>query len=388
MRTLLIASEADEGMGHVLPWASFVEQAVAQGYQVHMAAPDVGVLKQHMGARYPIHIWQSPRLRTPAASSASAAPSAKSWPELLVSLGYADTHTLQGAVDAWRTMLRYIQPMVVLADYAPALVLAAHSLDIAVLEVGGGFCVPPLVPVPQSFPGIHDSNASALEHATAVLVQAYNACLGRLGKPVMSSLSDTAVWPVQRMVLSAPELDPYGPRTGVVHAGALQGTVLTDDYPPAGPWPAVVGYLKPSTPAIQTLLARMADAGISALIHVPGHSSLEAEHMGSVTITSQPFALASALHHADVYLSNGGLSGVSFALQHGVWPVLVPQQAEQVATARNLLTRGWGSLWLPGAFAVADADMRQLFAPRPRTPRFAAGQPAEVALFATVATMV
>ena len=107
----------------------------------------------------------------------------------------------------------------------------------------------------------------------------------------------------------------------------------------------------------------MVVANVDALIYIPGKQTNEGQRQGSVTFTNKPIDLQCALQSANVYLSNGGLSGVGLALTSGCWPIIVPQQAEQVATVRNLVKRDWGGLWMPGMkidVEISDAHRQKL----------------------------
>jgi UDP:flavonoid glycosyltransferase YjiC (YdhE family) len=381
MARIFLATEADEGLGHVVPWTSFVAQALEHGYEVHMAAPDVGMLNQHIGAAYPVQLWSSPRVRNTAHTRQSTQPSVKSWPELLVSLGYAQALVLQGAVKAWRSILGRVRPSIVVADYAPALMLAAWTMGIPFLEVGNGFCVPPLVPHLQSFPGIKNQNLRAIADADAQLALAYSECLKSFGKPSISSIGEMQSWPVSRIVMSPPELDSYFPRGDVVHAGLLQGGAFEVDSSPTTSLPSVVGYLKGNTPGLDVLIDLLVLSRINALIYISDGKTGGYGNRGSVTLTDQPIPLSSALNRASVYLSNGGLSGVGQALCKGCWPVIVPQQAEQVATARNLLLRGWCGVWLPDSGSGTEERVQALFTPPANEPRSLFETSGESALF-------
>jgi hypothetical protein len=349
MTSIFLATEIDEGMGHIAPWFGFVEQALGWGCQVDMAAPNVGLLNRTIGSRLPVRLWSGPRLRPLGRDHTGGhQPVAKSWVELLVGLGYAQPLELEGMVKAWCNLLTLVAPSVVLADFAPALILAGRILNIPVFEVGGGYCVPPLSPQLENFPGVPRDSAG-LMRADLALCASVNRCLARFNLPLIATYGEVQSWPTQRVVRSPAELDHYGPRSGVTYAGLLSPAPSSNDpTAPFDPWPAVVGYLKSSTPGVETLLAELSDNHIPALIHMPGLPAEGPRVPSSVRLTHQPIDLASALEHAHVYLSNGGLHGVGLALQRGCWPVVVPQQAEQVAMARNLVRRGWGSICLAG----------------------------------------
>lgn len=384
--TLLLATEADEGSGHIAPWAGFVRRALQQGFGVHMAAPNVGQLEEWMGKQQEVDLWQAPVFR--GASSTNRA-SPKSWPELLLSLGYGDAAQLTGAVKGWLSVLKCLKPDIVLADYAPALLAAARVAGIPSLEVGSGFCVPPLLPSLQHFPGVQRSDRSAIDQAASALTSAFNQALRSCGcDEPMTSLSAMASWPVQRVVLSPAQLDHYGQRLGVVYAGflgspkageeAAASTVLQPQWLAKetaqineGQSVRVLGYLKPETPGLQTLIAQLRAASITAYLVVPQSSGREIEHQGSVTVVNQLIDLPPVLLQADIYLSNGGLHGVGLALLAGCWPVVLPMQAEQVAMARNLVALHWGGLYLSDADRATDQYVQTVFAVRPKRTPFA-----------------
>lgn len=378
---LLLATEADEGLGHTSPWVGFVAGAVQQGFDVQMVAPNVGQLGQVLSSNASVGIWQAPVFRS-VVSANQASP--KSWPELLLSLGYGNVAQLTGAVKAWLSILKYLKPAIVLADYAPALLAAARVAGIPSLEVGSGFCVPPLLPDVQHFPGVKRIDRSVMDQAASTLTSAFNQALGSCGhSETMTSLGSMAAWPVQRVIKSPPQLDHYGQRTDVVYVGFLgahnAGAAKTDPAttPPLWPTketrqtnekssPRVLGYLKPETPGLQALIARLRAANINAHLVVPQNNGPEIDQQGSVTVVSQLIDLPQALQQADIYLSNGGLHGVGLSLHAGCWPVVVPMQAEQVAMARNLVALQWGGLYLPDTHGATDQHVQTVFAARPR----------------------
>ena len=202
----------------------------------------------------------------------------------------------------------------------------------------------------------------ALDQADTAVAAAFNAALRFCGsEETLASLGDTAGWPARRVVLGPPELDHYGPRAGVLYAGFLGAAEGLPHAVPselrqvsASPTIRVLGYLKPDTPGLSSLIGQLCDAGVSAHLLVPGrdgagaHGGECAERQGRVTVSGRLVDMPQALRQADVYLSNGGLHGIGMAMRAGCWPVVVPMQAEQVAMARNLVMRRRGALWLPG----------------------------------------
>jgi len=350
-------------MGHVAPWFGFAALALQQGHQVQMAAPNVGQLEQLIGSRLPVTIWQAPFMRRAQSRESTSATTPKSWPELLVSLGYGQATHLTGAVKAWVNLMRSAGADVVIADYAPAVQLAAKVLGIRVIEAGGGFCVPPLDPV-QCFPGVMQHDTTLMVDAEITLTTAFNAALLASGSSlVISGLAEFCEWPVCRLVLSPSHLDHYGKREGVIHIGllGLGASQLVSEQSQShrcGSYPSVVGYLKPGTPGLDSLITRLADAGVEARLFVPGSDASLSR--GQVEVCGKPIDFKEGFKSADVYLSNGGLNGVGQALHDGCWPVVVPMQPEQAAMARTLVRQELGSIWMAQA-AFDDLAFKNLF---------------------------
>jgi hypothetical protein len=369
---LLLATEANEGMGHIAPWSSFVTLALQHGVDVHMAAPDLARLNHFTGQHLGMNLWQAPCVRSVRSDGGTPA---KSWPEILVSLGYADVDGLTGAVKAWINIFKSVKPDVVMVDYAPALMLAARVVAIPVIEVGSGFCVPPLLNGPHALPGIRQADQQAMRLASDKLTHSMNAALHTCGhREVLDSFAEIAIWPARRVVTSPPELDHYGERGDVMYAGFL-GSSIGSATTPSQPGfaitatldgevdlhPSIVGYLKAATPGLDTLIEQLRRADVKAHIVVPDGSDALMTNQDGVVVTRTLVDLSVELPRADVYLSNGGLQGVGQALKAGCWPVVVPMQAEQVAMARQLVMRQWGSFWLAESTAKPQQTLSTWF---------------------------
>lgn len=359
MQTIFLATEANEGMGHIAPWRDFVRLALHKGYQVHMAAPDVGQLERLLGDDLGANVWQAP---SPRRDAGAAHANPKSWPELLFHLGYGDTAKLSGVVKAWINILTSSRASVVIADYAPGIQLAAKVLGLPVIEAGGGFCVPPLSPV-QCFPGVEGQNPAVVKKAEASLCVTFNTVLHKLGSAAtLSNLAEYANWPAHRVVLSSSDLDHYGERAGVSYLGLLGLSQVDAQFirnsPHADADPvSVIGYLKPDTSGLTLLIEQLAEPGIDVKLFISGADSSLGR--GQVKVTSRPLDFAKEFVAADIYLSNGGLNGVGQALHHGCWPVVVPMQAEQVAMARTLVRHKRGAAWLPGV--LPPGQLKRMF---------------------------
>jgi hypothetical protein len=377
MATLLIGTEVAEGMGHVAPWRDFCALAQKANHAVHMAGPDVGLLHERIASRLPVTLWSAP-----CGKPLPHHPPAKSWPELLASLGYAQPHWLSGAALAWAAVLDAVQPDAVLCDYAPALMLACQALGVRYLEAGGGFCVPPIYPdgsMPP-FPGVQKHNqettAEALERLSKALLSAARALSSDRTTAASATWTELHTHAAHRLVTSPPWLDHYETRdptvAPVTHVGFLGlGDALAPDTEnsavrlvarqqpePQHPATHIVGYLKPNTPDLGTLLAELASAGLPTQIYCPGYAGPAAIPAG-ITISNTALNLNDQLNPGAIFVTNGGLASVGLALQKRSRLLLAPQQPEQVAMARRLHKLGLGAVALPGRVGVALEGFRQ-----------------------------
>jgi hypothetical protein len=349
MATVLIGTEVAEGMGHVAPWLDFCRMAIAAGHSVHAAAPDMLVLYRRIGSVSDAKIWAAPR-PPPSLQQATA----RSWPELLLNLGYGQPDALAGTVASWVSLLETIAPDVVVTDYAPALMAASHGLGIHYLEVGGGFCVPPVHAdgAMPPFPGLKDSDAArasirtALVALDAALRQGVGRWQGRMHNVRWADLHRGAK---HRLVLSPAAFDHYDDRAqdslAVEHVGFL-GVSATASSACEGPPRLVrapgehqgarrlVGYLKSGTPRLDTVVSGLAATGLAGRIYVSGAHELPQRE--ALEIVAEPIDLASELSPETLFVTNGGLASVGLACRKCAQMLLIPQQVEQVAMLRRL----------------------------------------------------
>ncbi|MHC5674857.1 hypothetical protein [Nostoc sp.] len=101
---------------------------------------------------------------------------------------------------AWRNLINFVQPSLVVADFAPALVLAAKGV-VPTVVVGNGFCIPPpVVSFPPIRPGTVPEEAFIRQAKVAETVRQVTGFGDPLGKLLNGD---------RAFIFSIPELDLY-----------------------------------------------------------------------------------------------------------------------------------------------------------------------------------
>jgi len=368
MPTFLIGTEAGEGMGHVAKWLDVCAQATQEGHTVHMAGPDVRVLYQCISSRsLPVTVWAGPCVQP-----LPDHPPPRSWPALLVSLGYAQAPWLTGAALAWAAILDSVQPDAVLCDYAPALMLACQALGVRYLEAGGGFCVPPISKEGSMppFPGVQhaqqDTTNGSLNSLSEALRIASRVLKSDQSRAAATAWCDLHIHAAHRLVSSPSWLDHYELRdpqvAPVEYLGFMGLRRESSDMLGVDPGCSpthIVGYLKATTPHLSQLLTQLAKLGLPAKVYCPGRPVVPPP---GFELSEAPLDLQKLLNPATLFVTNGGLTSVGLALQRRSRILLAPQQPEQVAMALRLHKLGLGTVALPERGVTAT---EQLLRPQP-----------------------
>jgi hypothetical protein len=159
-KRLLLAWETGANLGHIVPLAIIAKQFQADGGDCVVAARDLAsahIALQGTGIR----LIQAPCW--PEHFHIGNEDGQAGYLDILALLGFADPGKLIPMMQAWDCLLDLIQPDVVIADHAPALLPLLNMRGIAALAIGNGFTLPPLVPEP--FPPLWSERAPSLPAA-------------------------------------------------------------------------------------------------------------------------------------------------------------------------------------------------------------------------------
>jgi rhamnosyltransferase subunit B len=331
MAKILIGWESGGGFGHVARIRLVARELKARGHEPILALRDV-VEPAPMLAGEPYPVLQGPHWArgTPQRFSPF---SAATFADILAVIGFADADDLSANLRAWDALFSVVRPDLVLAEYAPMMVLAARGRFPTVL-FGSGFTVPPadlaLYPRLQSRVKISMPEAEVL----AVVQEAQK----RRGGPVPQRLSEIFACDY-RFPCTFPELDPYRPlrREPVIPP--------LSDLPPPSPPPAeprFFAYLAAEAPGLPRFVLGLVKSGVPGGIFLrrPAQDFKDALKKTRLTLYEEPQPLAEVLANAKFVIHHGGAGTSEACLTSGRPQVIFPRHLEQTMTARSLRALG------------------------------------------------
>jgi hypothetical protein len=191
----LLAWEIGGGQGHLHLLTAIAERLQFWGIEPVFALQN----QQILGLNLPGKILQAPQVNRRFLDDKSDDKSYL-FTDILYIFGFSTPLTFRFHFQAWRNLINLVKPGLIIADFAPTLVLAARGL-IPTVVVGNGFCIPPPVtdfppirPLPVPIEAIR---RQAIVVETVRRVTGFDVPLGQL-------LNGDRTF-----IFSIPELDPY-----------------------------------------------------------------------------------------------------------------------------------------------------------------------------------
>jgi len=339
-KRIIYAWELGMDLGHIMPFLPLALQLRELGYEVIFAIRDLQYAETVIG-RLGFQVMQAPLwLATP--RNLKGAP--LNYAEIILRYGFLTAPGLKGLVKCWRALFQYTSADLVIADHAPAALLAARTLDLKRVTIGTGFCAPPPVsPLPNMRPWLKvpekrliSSDAFALKNANSVIAD-----LG--GKP-MKMLAD--LFQVNSQFLCTfPELDHYPNRARTRYWGPNynidEGAEIVW---PKGEGHTVFVYLKMTYKDYERVLRVLHKLDIRVIAYVPGVSDDIIRKYGSdsMIISREPVKLRTIVKTCRLALCHAGAGTVAAMLLNGVPLLLLPTQLEQLLVARRIEQMGCG----------------------------------------------
>lgn len=258
--------------------------------------------------------------------------------DALIPYGFCDPQSLRARVRAWSQLFDLVKPDLVIAHAAPTALLALQGTAIASCVFGSGYhCPPDRTPLPLFVP---EMGASIEELAAREKTIVATMNQARPGGPEFRALRDLFDRP--QILTTLPELDHYPDRP----PGALfVGPQFSLNEGSHIKWNKqaelrVFAYLRGSLATNVVQLFSKMLVTFDLWIAAPG-GGVSGPLPSNIHLVPHALSLADA-RKADVAITYGGHNSTAALLLGGVPLILLPQNVEQVLTARAVKDLGAG----------------------------------------------
>jgi rhamnosyltransferase subunit B len=349
MARILLGWELGNGIGYARRLAAIAGRLAAQGHEPVLALRDPKALAD------PVHsVVQAPvvvgRLRPGTQSFLPAG-----FADLIACNGFGFADHLSEILKGWRSLIDQVRPELVVAEYAPSLVLAAWRRTPTVL-IGTPYLMPPAEE--PRFPKREGVQPYADQDAVLEVMRRAQQMLGSpLPERVTQPFAETI-----RVPYGLPELDPWSRQRRERLHGLWEPTAPA--APPSSP--RLFAYLSPQAPVFPAAAEGLARAGLAGEAFIPDcPAPLQALlAAGGMTLHRDPPPLAEAVARASLILHHGGIDTAQTALALGRPQIILPRYLDQRLTGEALAALGL-ALLLNRATATAPsvaAELRRLAA--------------------------
>lgn len=333
MARILLAWELGNGTGYCHRLLRIAHTLAEHGHDPVLVLYDL-VDTAHLLKDCPFQIYQAPILKGRLSpENPTFVPT--SFADILICDRFADPLHTAVLLSAWDHLLDVIAPDLVVAEYAPTVVLASFG-RLPSIVVGNGYIAPPMDR--DWFPLFRNDVPPFGDQAT--LKPALDHVQRGRGRPVAETLTayfrgDTT------LALCYPELDPYRTVRTQKAVGPLNGA---PDFVPAPENKRFHAYITPQYAMWQPAVRGLINSGFTGTLYMPDlpESVRNACAQKNITATASPPDLASAIAEADVVIHHGGSETAQTALIMGRPQILLPRYVEQTISSSLLAALGVG----------------------------------------------
>jgi UDP:flavonoid glycosyltransferase YjiC (YdhE family) len=343
---VLYAWELGANLGHVAAFLPLAQALRDDGHEIACALRETRTGAQVLsGQRIP---W----LQAPFLAETPSTQPPLSYTDIMLRFGFGDRSTLTGYIGAWLSIIQLYRPRVIVADHAPAALLAARIARLPAVMFGTGFCCPPpLAPLPSMRPW-EPAPSEALSAIDARIGTTINEVCATFGAPALThpgQLFDCA----ETAVLGFPELDHYAGRSRASYWGAI-GSAGIGEAPswPEAPGRRIFAYLRPGHAQLNATLQALIDLQQPTLLFCPGLPAANVEALRThrhLRLSAGPVDIAQAVDLADAALTHGSFATTVAFLQAGKPVLVLPNHLEQFLMGYRLEQAGIGLLIQPNA---------------------------------------
>lgn len=352
MARFLLGWELGAGRGHLVRLGEIARRLAAEGHEVAIASQR---LSRAFDFPEGVTLWQAPVWpRLLGNVGALGGPMPNTMGDILVRLGLDNEETLPVLAGGWDAILAAVRPDAVVADFAPALLCAAHG-RLPTMLVGFGFdAIPDMLP---SFPTLTGQPAAYPEGETLARV---NRGLKQAGFAMLERLPQ--VFAADRVLAGTfTELDPYARWRTVPPVAPSVAHPVGE----AAGGEEIFLYADAALLRTAALWDGLVRAALPVRVHAHGASDAQNAELARLgfTVEPRPIPFAEVARRSRITMSYGGLGFTSSSLAAGVPIVIIHYDLEkrlngEAVTRLQLGGQVYAGAIQPEAFATS---LRQLY---------------------------
>lgn len=331
MANILLGWELGGGRGHLVKLRDLAERLRKDGHRTCFAVQRLDALGAAEEAGGPVA--QAPLAPALLRGTARAHPGVPATHgDILARLGLDDAALVANLVREWQRLFASFAPDLVVADFAPFLLMAARG-RIPAVAVGNGFSLPP-----AGLPCFPNLTAAAPLADEERLLAALDRGLAAAGAERVARLP--AVYAADRsIVASFTELDPYREQREEPLVAPHFGPVLP---PPAGTGDEV--FVAVAAGPESPLWDGLAAAGLPVRAYAPLFSAEDRAKLAKrgIAMAAEPVPFAEIAARSRLLISHGGLGIVSSGLVAGLPQVVCHFDLEKALTGLAIARLGVG----------------------------------------------
>ncbi|WP_156679052.1 glycosyltransferase [Sphingomonas profundi] len=329
MARILIGWELGANTGHTVKLRDIARELVARGHQPVFAL-------QQIAPAPPGHpVWQAPLWPAQLATLARTAETAPATlGDILAVLGLDDVAAMRAMLAAWDAILAAVRPDLVLAEYAPGLMMAARG-RVPVLSLGTGFSLPP-----AHLPRFASLTGKPAAHDEQRLLEGVNAALAANGRQPLDRLPQ--IFLADREIAAVfREIDPYREWRRSMHGAP---SVMPVPEISDGTGDELFVYMNGLKHWPNGFWQGILDSGLKARVYDPRLIEADARTLEAhgMIVERGPVPFDRIVARSRIAMSHGGLGMAASALLAGLPTVLVPFDIEKRMVSASVAEIGLG----------------------------------------------
>lgn len=260
--------------------------------------------------------------------------------QIMTFLGFSNEQACLNLVSSWRDSLQLLNADMIVADHAPAAIIASQTLNIKRCMIGTGFFSPPRVDKTPAFSLFNNVPENKIAELDNYLVKVANYTLTHFKQQPITKVAE--LFSVEEDFLCTfPELDHYTNRKNQEYWGARFSSSMGKKIDFTSDKFKIFVYIHSNMRDFEQLLTALNNIEAETILHVPKLNVERASlQFTNLTFSPEPIEMDHVLNQVDLAICNAGHGTVAAVLLAGKRLLLVPNQLEQRILTQRLIQQG------------------------------------------------